>query len=143
MLVCTFGYQFINPKSFLMPIPITHVLSHWGQAFPFCSMSANEFYSSVESIAESHEFSDVKVEHVKNKEGGLLSASREYLQIRHKELVFEVSATQFGKNFYLTSWLYETEGTLRQLLKFAKAGEYLSERAAKRTFSKPIRKPCS
>jgi len=97
-------------------------------------MSANDFYSSVESIAKSHEFPDVKIERVKNKEGGMLSASREYLQIRHKDLVFEICAMQFGKDFCLTSWLYETEGTLRQLLKFTKAGEYLSERAAKRTF---------
>jgi len=38
-------------------------------------MSANKFYSSVESTARLHEFPDVKIEHVKNKEGGLLSAS--------------------------------------------------------------------
>jgi len=117
-----------------MAIPITHVLSHWGQAFPFCSMSSNEFYSLVESIAKAHEFPDVKMERVNNKEGGILSSSREYLRIKHKELVFEICAMQFGKDFCITSWLYETEGALKQLLKFTKAGEYLQERSAKRTF---------
>lgn len=41
---------------------------------------------------------------------------------------------QFGKDFCITSWLYETEGALKQLLKFTKAGDYLRERSAKRTF---------
>jgi hypothetical protein len=117
-----------------MAIPITHVLSHWGQAFQFCSFSSNEFYSLVETIVKSHEFPDIKVERVNNKEGGLLSSSREYLRIKHKELVFEICAMQFGKDFCITSWLYETEGALKQFLKFTKAGDYLSERSAKRTF---------
>ena len=97
-------------------------------------MSANSFYSSVESIIKSHEFPDVKIERVNNKEGGYLSSSREYLRVKHKELVFEICAMQFGKDFCITSWLYETEGALKQLLKFTKAGDYLRERSAKQTF---------
>lgn len=117
-----------------MAIPITHVLSHFGQAFSFCTMSANEFYTQVEQIVKTHEFPDVKIERVNNKEGGMLSSSREYLRIRHKDLVYEICAMQFGKDFCITAWLYETEGALKQLLKFTKAGEYLSERAKNRTF---------
>ena len=97
-------------------------------------MSANSFYSSVESIIKSHEFPDVKIERVNNKEGGYLSSSRGYLRVKHKELVFEICVMQFGKDFCITSWLYETEGALKQLLKFTKAGDYLRERSAKRTF---------
>lgn len=117
-----------------MAIPITHILSHFGHAFQFCTMSSNDFYSLVEKTVKTHEFPDIKIDRVKNKEGGILSSSREYLQIRHKDLVYEICAMQFGKDFCITTWLYETEGTLRQLLKFTKAGEYLSERAKNRTF---------
>lgn len=117
-----------------MATPITHILNSWGQAFPYCNISANEFYSLVEETIQKHQFPDVTISRTKNKEGGMLSASREYLQVRHKDLVFEICAMKFGTDFSITSWLFETEGVLRQVLKFTKAGDYLRQRASKRTF---------
>lgn len=117
-----------------MAVPITHVLSHFGQAFSFCSMSANEFYSLVEKIVITHEFPDVRIKRVNNKEGGMLSSSREYLRIKHKELVYEICAMQFGKDFCITAWLYDIESGLNTLFKYTWAGNYLSNRAKKRTF---------
>ncbi len=116
-----------------MSIPITHVLSHWGQAFPFCSMSANEFYSSIESITLAHQFPDLKIARVKNKEGGLLSSSREYLRIKYKELVFDICAMQFGKDFCITSWLYQSDSNAKQIFKHTWFGNYLQSASAKKT----------
>ncbi len=117
-----------------MAIPVTQVVAHWAHAYPFFSMSSSDFYSLVEQLIKEHELPNVKIERAKNKEGGLLSASREYLRVRHGDLIYDICAMPFGKDFCVSSWLYETEGMMRQFLKFTKAGEYLSERAAKRTF---------
>lgn len=117
-----------------MAIPINHILAHFGHAFPFLTLSAKQFYTDLEEVIKQHEFPDLKIERTLNKEGGAFSANREYLRIRFHDLVFEICGMQFGKDFCITSWLYETEGTLRQLLKFTKAGDYLTERAKKKTF---------
>ena len=63
-----------------------------------------------------------------------MSASREYLRVQHKELVFDICAAPFGKDFFISWWLYETEGMMRNLLRSTKVGDFLSNRAAKRTF---------
>ncbi len=117
-----------------MAIPVSNVLSHWTKAFPFCAMSANQFYSDVEAIIKEHQMPDVKVEKVKNKEGGMFSSSREYLRIKRGDLVFDVCAAPFGKDFFISWWLYETEGFSKQLLKLTSVGSYLVERSAKQTF---------
>lgn len=113
---------------------MTQVLSHWANALPFFSMSSNEFYATLEEALKYHEMPDVKIARANNKEGGMFSASREYLRIKHRDLVFDICAAPFGRDFFISWWLYETEGTMRQILKYTKAGEYLRNRAAKRTF---------
>ena len=117
-----------------MSIPVTHILSHFGQAFPFCTMSAEKFYEQVETTLKKHEFPDIKYQRVKNKEGGMLSSSRLYLRIRHKNLVYEICGIQFGKDFCISSWLYETQTGMLQFLKYTKVGQFLMRRAQMRTF---------
>lgn len=113
---------------------LSHILSHWTHAFSYFQMSANDFYSETEKIIKCHDMPDVKTERAKHKEGGLLSASREYLRIKRGQLVIDVCAAPFGKDFFVSWWLYETETTMTSLFKFTKLGEYIAERAAKRTF---------
>ena len=115
-------------------LPVSQVLSNWSNAFPFFSMSSNEFYLAVEESIKLHEIPDVKIGRTNHKEGGMFSSSREYLRIKYRDLVFDLCAAPYGKDFFVSWWLYETEGTLRQLLKYTKAGDYLRQRASKRTF---------
>ncbi|MEP6673659.1 MAG: hypothetical protein ABJA78_00830 [Ferruginibacter sp.] len=117
-----------------MPLPISQVLAQWAHAFPFFSLSSNEFYSTAEQIIKEHEFPKIKISRVNNKEGGLLSASREYLRIKHRELVYEVCAMPFGKDFCISSWFYETEGRIKQLLRTTKIGDFLVSFIKKKTF---------
>ncbi len=117
-----------------MAIPISQMLSHWGHLFPYFNMSSDKFYSQVTEIIKSHQMPDTKIERVKHKEGGMFSASREYLRVKYFDLVFDICAAPFGKDFFISWWLYETESAMRSLLKFTKAGDYLNERAAKRSF---------
>lgn len=117
-----------------MAIPVSNVLNHWTKMFPFCSMSSDEFYAQVEKIFKEHQIPDAKTERIKHKEGGIFSSSREYFRIKRGDLVFDICAAPFGKDFFISWWLYETEGLSKQLLKLTSVGSYLVERCAKQTF---------
>src|ERR1051326_5333394 len=115
-------------------VAVSQVLSHWSNSFPFFSMSANDFYAALEEALSNHDMPNVQIARANNKEGGMFSASREYLRIKYRDLVFDVCAAPFGKDFFVSWWMYETEGLLSQVLKHTKAGDYLRDRAARRTF---------
>ena len=117
-----------------MTFPVTQVISHWSHFFHNFSLSSDLFYSELERILNSHSMPNASIGRIKHKEGGILSASREYLRIKHGDLVFDVCAAPFGKDFFISWWLYEIEGPLRNVLKSTKVGNLLNARAAKRTF---------
>jgi hypothetical protein len=117
-----------------MAIPITQVISHWSHFFQDFSLSSDLFYAELEKIVKSNDMPHTTVERTKHKEGGMFSSSREYLRIKHFDLVFDVCAAPFGKNFFISWWLYETESGMRSLFKSTKVGDFLRQRAANRTF---------
>lgn len=114
--------------------PVVEVLSNWRQLFPFFSLSAEQFYSTIEEMVKKHQMPDIKIERVQQKEKGLFSSSREYLRVRRGYLIFEICAAPFGTDFFVSWWLYETEGTAGQLLKNTKLGDWLSNRKHSKTF---------
>ena len=116
-----------------MAIPISEVLSRWSTLIPFFNMSSSEFYDTLEKILERHEMPNINMGLVKRKEGGILSSNRQYYRVMNKDLVFDICAAPYGKDFFISSWLYETEGTMRQIFKNTRFGNFLQARAAKRT----------
>lgn len=131
-----FIYKGTNPSSTLLGgnIPVSNVISHWSHFFKSFSLSSNDFYGELEKFLSSHEMPHSQIQRTTHKEGGLLSASREYLRIKHGDIVFDVCAAPFGKDFFISWWLYETAGTMRTMLSNTKVGNFLNDRAAKRTF---------
>lgn len=117
-----------------MAIPIANVVSHWQHYFQNFNIAANDFYSKIQNIVSAQQMPNIKVARVNHKEGGMFSASREYLRVQHADLVFDICAAPYGKNFFISWWLYETESTMSALLKGTRVGGYLSARAEKRTF---------
>lgn len=117
-----------------MAIPVAQILSHWSTLIPFFNTSSNEFYEDFKKIVATHEMPNIKMEPVTHKEGGLLSSSRQYFRIKNKDLVFDVCAAPYGKGFFISWWLYETEGTARSLLKNTKVGNFLKDLASRKTF---------
>jgi len=115
-------------------IPVSNVISHWSHFFKTFALSSDSFYTELEKILASHEMPNSAINRTTHKEGGLLSASREYLRIKHGDIVFDVCAAPFGKDFFISWWLYESQGGMRTLLKNTKVGDFLSNRAANRTF---------
>jgi hypothetical protein len=115
-------------------VPVSNVLSHWSHFFHFLELSSNMFYEQLEKTLKEHEMPNAKIERTTHKEAGLLSANREYLRIKHGDIVFDVCASPFGKDFFISWWLYETAGTMRTLFKHTKVGNFLNARAENRTF---------
>ncbi len=117
-----------------MAIPITQVHSHWSHYFQSFALSSNTFYDQLTSIIKYHEMPDAKITRVKHKEGGLFSAEREYLRIKYFNLVFDVCAAPFGKDFFISWWLYDTEGKVQNLLSSTKLGMLLKQQTSRKTF---------
>lgn len=115
-------------------IPVSNVISHWSHFFNSFALSSNAFYAELEKALKIHEMPNSQISRTTHKEGGLLSASREYLRIKHGDLVFDVCAAPFGTDFFISWWLYESQGGMRSLFKNTKVGDFLANRAAKRTF---------
>lgn len=115
-------------------IPVSNVISHWSHFFKSFALSSNAFYEELAKTLQSHEMPHARIGRTMHKEGGILSASREYLRIKHGDLVFDVCAAPFGKDFFISWWLYESQGGLRTWFGNTKMGDFLRARAAKRTF---------
>jgi hypothetical protein len=115
-------------------IPVSNVLSHWSHFFQSFAMSSELFYAELQKTLQAHDMPHVQLSKTRHKEGGILSAGREYLRIKHGDIVFDVCAAPFGKDFFISWWLYETAGTMRTMLRNTKVGNFMNERASKRTF---------
>ena len=136
IVVLYFIFRSSNTASTLLgnATPINKVLSHWSHFFRAFSMSSDDFYKELESTLKDHEMPNAIIERTRHKEGGMLSAAREYLRIKHSDIVFDVCAAPFGKDFFISWWLYGTVGTMQNMLKNTRVGTYLQTRAEKRTF---------
>ncbi len=85
------------------------VLSRWSTMVEGLQQSSREFYTETTSNLAEHQLKDVRTEHVTMSEGGVFSAKREYLQIRHRDFVYHVCAAPYGNGFFVSSWLGQTE----------------------------------
>jgi hypothetical protein len=96
--------------------PATTIISHWDHMVPCMQQSSAEFYSAVDQCLKEHHLSDANTERVNIREGGLLSAKREYLQVRRKDHVFHICAAPFGNGFFVSWWLGEVQTGLMAML---------------------------
>lgn len=88
------------------------IISHWNKMFEGLQASPKEFYGAVERAIEKRQVPDVKRSRVDWREGGLLSAKREYLRVQRHEYVFDVCGAPFGNGFFISWWLGESQGCL-------------------------------
>jgi len=64
--------------------------------------STDEFYRSIEAELELMQVPDLQLSREYFREGGLLSAQREYLRLRRERLIFDVCAAPFGTSFFFS-----------------------------------------
>ncbi len=84
-----------------MAKPVSIVHSDWRHYAENASFSSDEFYTSVERIVAAKEYPDVKTKRVKFWQGQF-QAKREYLRVSRDELVFDICAAPYGKDFFLS-----------------------------------------
>lgn len=80
------------------------VISHWYHYVEGFSTSAMDFYASVEEAVKGRELPGASLSRVEFKEGGVLSAKREYLRVQREKAVFDLCAAPYGKQGYFFSW---------------------------------------
>lgn len=84
---------------------VTPPISHWSTLVENFNTSTKDFYTSVEQNVKTRQLPDVNLSRVDWKEGGMFSASREYLRIKRKKLIFDVCGAPYGNGFFVSWWL--------------------------------------
>lgn len=92
-----------------MRAPPSDIISNWHHRVEGLSIPPDTFYATIEQHLADHNAEKVKVDRVHFAEGGILSAKREYLQVRRGEHVFHVCAAPFGNGFFVSWWLGRIE----------------------------------
>lgn len=84
-----------------------NLISHWNTLIDRLQTSSKDFYGSVASAITERNVPDVKCSSIDWREGGILSAKREYLRVKRKEFNFDICAAPFGNGFFVSWWLTE------------------------------------
>lgn len=93
-----------------MPRKPKSVLSHWHHLEEEFQTSAIAFYEAVEAAVKAREAPDLEFSRVLWKEGGVLSASREYLRVKRGRVAFDVCAAPYGRGYFFSWWMAEIPG---------------------------------
>ena len=82
----------------------TEFISHSPYLIEGLSFSSKEFYARVEKALADRKVPDLEMLRVDWKEGGPLSARREYLRLTRERLIFDICAAPFGTGFFVSIW---------------------------------------
>lgn len=85
----------------------SEVVGHWPKLIEGLTFSSQEFYARVEKALADKQVPDLEVSRVDWKEGGALSARREYLRLTRERMFFDVCAAPFGTGFFVSIWFDE------------------------------------
>jgi hypothetical protein len=87
------------------------VISHWHHPIANFQTSPLEFYAAVELALKPKQIPDYSVCRVDWREGGVLTARREYLRVQRGKVAFDICAAPFGTDFFFSSWLIDLPPT--------------------------------
>jgi hypothetical protein len=104
------AYFFLGKKK--KAAKVEDVISNWYHLFEGLKESPQPIYAAIEQSIQKRQLTDVRLSRVDYREGGILSAKREYLRVTRNELVFDICAAPFGTGFFVSWWLGETKGGL-------------------------------
>lgn len=89
------------------------VLDHQATYLENFSISPGDLYKAIENEITERKLPDIEVSRVFFREGGLLSANREYLRIRRDRFAYLVCAAPWGTSFFFSTRTTEIPCTLR------------------------------
>lgn len=109
------------------------IFSHWNHMIEGLSVSPKEFFSQLEQVLETKLIPDTKRSRTDWREGGIMSAKREYLRVMRKRMTFDICGAPFGNGFFISWWLGEMPSFFWQLVLSVPFVGPLFERAFKPT----------
>jgi hypothetical protein len=74
----------------------------WYVMVPDFETSTDAFYQGIRDAVREKRLPDVEVSERELREGGMLSARRRYLRLRHERVVFDVCSAPFGTGWYFS-----------------------------------------
>jgi hypothetical protein len=80
------------------------ILSHTHVLLDNFNTSALDFYKSVEAKVRERQVSEISYGRKDYREGGILSASREYLRVSKGRLTFDICAAPYGTGYFFSWW---------------------------------------
>ena len=92
------------------------IISHWSTMIEGLQASPKEFFSAVEAAIATKNIDKIKHTRIDWKEGGILSAKREYLRIRRNDHAFDICGAPFGNGFFVSWWLGDVPSVWMALL---------------------------
>lgn len=92
------------------------IISHWYHLIEGLQESSLQFYTLLEQAISERQIPNIHLSRIDHREGGALSAKREYLRVRRKEHVFDICAAPFGNGFFVSWWLGEIPGWFWRLI---------------------------
>ena len=108
---------------------------HSYQHFEDLQLSSNEFYAMLEKMIGEYQYPDLTLSRRNIKEGGMLSAKREYLCITRDYQNFYVCAAPYGRSFFISWWLQEDAHTATNIAeKVPLFGKTIAQRMESKTY---------
>ena len=91
---------------------------HWQHLFVGLQFSAEDFYKSVQARIEKKKIEGLRFSRVtySQKRGLGLGGKREYLHIEKNEFVYDVCASPFGDDFFVSMWYAERHSVTYKIL---------------------------
>jgi len=83
----------------------SNVISHWHILFEDFSTYTQDFYYFLQEAIGRRDLPDIELSRVIIKEGGIGSAGREYLRVRHRRVAFDVCSAPYGTGYFFSWWL--------------------------------------
>ena len=97
------------------------ILSSWHHLVENFNTSPQEFYSLLEKAIARRQIPNLEISRVEWKEGGLLSANREYLRLSRERLICYICAAPFGTGFFFSSRMGQISTRLTPMQMFVLA----------------------
>lgn len=121
---------FLTPKR---TFEIVH--SRWHHLFAEMQLSPRDFYADVMEEIQSRKIPHIELSEVTHSEGGILSSSRLYLQIKRGDHLILVCAAPFGSEYFVSWWFGDVQNSLNDFIRgIPYIGKHLGEQMDKRTF---------
>ena len=89
------------------------VLDHQATYLENFSIAPGDLYKAIEAEIAEKKLPDIEVSRVFFREGGLLSANREYLKVRRERFAYLVCAAPWGTSFFFSTRFTEIPCSLR------------------------------